>query len=230
MKRKGRPLLPAALPVPGSSAVAARPASRAADDEMDDEMGFGEVDAEGSGEPKTAQVADTEESDIADPTDTKDLVRQRAMRVTAEEEEPEALDELAEDALEATHEDAAVQPSAKLHAPPGTTRPQAKRGPAPAAAEEPKREGARPAGSEAAHGVARSIAAKALEVAAKVLAPARPAAKAPARPAPPKAKPAPPKKAAKPAPKPKKPIAKKPAARKPAKKAAVRKPAGKGKR
>jgi RNA polymerase-interacting CarD/CdnL/TRCF family regulator len=228
MKRKGRPLLPAALPVPGSTAVAARPASRAADDEMDDEMGLGDVDAEGSGEPKTAQAADTEESDIADPTDTQDLVRQRAMRVTAEEEEPEALDELAEDALEATHEDAAAQPSAKLHAPPGTTRPQAKRG-APAAAE-PKREVARPAGGEEAHGVARSIAAKALEVAAKVLAPARPSAKAPARPAPPKARPAPPKKAAKPAPKPKKPIAKKPAAKKPAKKAAVRKPAGKGKR
>jgi hypothetical protein len=160
------------------------------------------------------------------------------MRVTAEEENPEPLDVLAEEALEATHEDEAAQPSAKLHAPPGTTRPQAKRGAAPAAApklgppaaSEPKRADARTAGGEDGHGVARSIAAKALEVAAKVLAPAKTAAKAPARPAPPKAKPAPPKKSAKPAPKPNKPAAKRPAAKKPAKKAAVKKPARKGKR
>ena len=242
MKRKGKPLQPAALAVPGSSVGAARPASRAADDEMDDEMAFGEVDVEGGGESKAAQAADTEESDIADRAETKDLVRQRAMRVTAGEEEPEPLDELAKDALEATHEDAAAQPSAKLHAPPGTTRPQAKRGPAPAAAPkagppagpEPKRADARPAGGEEARGVARSIAAKALEVAAKVLAPAKPAARAPGRPAPSKAKPAPAKKAAKPAAKSKKPAAKKPAkkaaAKKPAKKAAAKKPAGKGKR
>jgi hypothetical protein len=227
MKRKGKPLQPAALAVPASSVGAPQPASRAGDDEMDDELDFADVDAQGGGEPKAVQAADTEESDIADPTETKDLIRQRAMRVTAEEEEPEALDELAEDALEATHEDAAAQPSAKVHAPPGTTRPQARGGPAPAG---PRREGARPAGGEEADGVARSIAAKALEVAAKVLAPAKPAAKAPARPAPPKAKTAPPKKAAKPPPKPKKPAVKKPAAKKPPKKAAVKKPAGKGKR
>jgi len=49
---QGRAAAARRSPVPGSSAVAARPASRAADDEMDDEMGFGEVDAEGSGEPK----------------------------------------------------------------------------------------------------------------------------------------------------------------------------------
>ena len=251
MKRKGRALQPATLGVPGAIAVARAP-SRAGDDELEDEMGLGdEVAAEGDGGPKAAKAADQEESDIADESETKDLVRQRAMRVTAEEEEPEALDELAEDALEATHEDAAAQPSARLHAPPGTTRPQAKRGapagPVPAAGpsarSEPKRTDGRASGPEQ-QGIARSIAAKALEIAAKAIGPAKPAAKAPetaakaigpAKPAakapsahaPSKAKPAPAKKArpagaSKPV---AKKAAKKPAARKPAKK-----PARKGKR
>jgi CarD family transcriptional regulator len=239
MKRKGRPLQPAALAVPASSVGVARPATRAGDDEMEDEADFGEeAEAVGDGEPKAAKVADEDESDIADPSETKDLVRQRAMRVTAGEDEPEPLDVLAEEALEATHEDAAAQPSAKLHAPPGTTRAQAKRGAAPApapragppAGSEPKRAESRPGGGDDGHGIARSIAAKALEVAAKVLAPAKPAAKAPARPAPPKEKPASAKRAAPKAPaKPKKPAAKKPAAKKPAKKPVAKK-AGKGKR
>jgi CarD family transcriptional regulator len=232
MKRKGRPLQPAALAVPGATAGVARPAVRAGDDEMDEDVDFpDEPVVEGDGEPKAAKVADEEESDIADPSETKDLVRQRAMRVTAEEEEPEPLDELAEDALEATHEQAAAQPSARLHAPPGTTRPQAKRGAAPGAAPktappagaEPKRpEPHAPRGDEGP-GVARAIAAKALAAAAKVLAPQKPAAKAPAA----KPKPAPAKKAAKPAAKAK---ARKPPARKPVKKPAAKKPAGKGKR
>jgi len=239
MKRKGRPLQPAALVPAASSVGAARPAARAGDDEMEDEMDFGDVvDVEGGGEPKVAKVADAEESDIADPDETKDLVRQRAMRVTAEEEEPEALDELAADALEATHEDVAAQPSAKLHAPPGTTRPQAKRGAAPPpppraappAGAEPKRTEAAPPGGD---GIARSVAAKVLEVAAKVLAQPKPPRKAPARPAPAKAKAAPARKVAKPAAKPAakpKPAAKKAAAKKPAKKPAAKKPARKGKR
>src|SRR4051812_46957746 len=93
MKRKGRPLQPAALVPAASSVGAARPAVRAGDDELDEEVEFGdEADADAGGEPKAAKAADTEESDIADPDETKDLVRQRAMRVTAEEEEPEALD------------------------------------------------------------------------------------------------------------------------------------------
>jgi hypothetical protein len=194
----------------------------ARDDDLDEDMDFGEeVDAE-AGEPKAAKEADAEESDIADPEETKDLVRQRAMRVTAEEEEPEALDELAADALAATHEDVAAEPSAKLHAPPGTTKPQAKRGAPPA---EPRRSEAPPPGGD---GVARSLAAKALEVAAKVLSPA---AKAPPRPPLAKARAAPARKpATKPAAK-AKPAAKKAVARKPAaKKAAAKKPAGKGKR
>jgi RNA polymerase-interacting CarD/CdnL/TRCF family regulator len=225
MKRKGRPLQPAALAPPGLSVGVPRPASRAGDDELDDEVDFGEVDVEASGEPKAVKVADAEESDIADPDETKDLVRQRAMRVTAEEEEPEALDELAAGALEATHEDVAAEPSAKLHAPPGTTKPQARRGSPPPAGAEPKRT---PPAADGP-GIARSVAAKALEVAAKVLVPQRSAPKAPDRPAPPKAKAAPVRKAAKPAAK-AKPAARKPAAKKPAKKPAAKKPAGKGKR
>src|SRR5439155_27390925 len=101
-----RPRQPAA-PAPAASSVgAARPAARAGDDEMEDEMDFGDVvDVEGGGEPKVAKVADAEESDIADPDETKDLVRQRAMRVTADEGEPEPLDALAADTVEATHEE-----------------------------------------------------------------------------------------------------------------------------
>src|SRR5262249_31995937 len=170
MKRKGKALQPATLGVPGASG-ARRAASRAGDDELDEEMELDEeVEAEGNGEPKSARAADQEESEIADESETKDLVRQRSMRVTAEEEEPEPLDELAEDALEATHEDAAAEPSARLHAPPGTTRPQARRGaPAPVGPEagppagsEPRRANASGKGA----GIARSIAAKALEIAA----------------------------------------------------------------
>src|SRR5712671_6574685 len=48
-------------------------------------------------------------------------------RAPAAAGEPEPLDELAEEALEATHEDEAAQPARKAHAPPGTTRPEAKR-------------------------------------------------------------------------------------------------------
>src|SRR5215813_1423188 len=99
MKRKGKALQPATLGVPGASG-AGRAASRAGDDELDEEMELDEeVEAEGNGEPKSARAADQEESEIADESETKDLVRQRSMRVTAEEEEPEPLDELAEDAL-----------------------------------------------------------------------------------------------------------------------------------
>src|SRR6266851_1182433 len=105
MKRKGRPLQPAALGVPDSSGPA-RAAARAGDDGMEDEVPFGdEVEVEGDGETKAVKAADQNESEIADESETKDLVRQRAMRVTAEEEEPEALDELAEDALEAAREE-----------------------------------------------------------------------------------------------------------------------------
>ena len=234
MKRKGRPLQPAALAIPGSSVGVARPAARAGDDDLDEDVDFPEEPlTDGDGEPKAAKIADEEESDIADTSETKDLVRQRAMRVTAEEEEPEALDELAADALKATHEDEAAEPSAKLHAPPGTTRPQAKRGAAPAgapktappASTEPKRAEAHAPRTDDGAGLARAIAAKALAAAAKVIAPQKPAAKAPAAA---KAK-APAKKPARPAAK-AKAHAKKPPARKPAKKPAAKKPAGKGKR
>src|SRR5918911_273357 len=130
MKRKGKPLQPATLAVPGSSSVAVAPraTARATDEDVEDEMDFAEDVEVEDGEPAAAKVADEEESEIADRDETGDLVRQRAMRVTAEEEEPEPLDELAADALAATHEDEAAEPSAKLHAPPGTTKPQAKRG------------------------------------------------------------------------------------------------------
>ena len=229
MKRKGRPLQPATLAPPGSSVVARAPA-RAGDDDLDDDLGFeegDEADVEGDGGSKAARAADQEESEVADPTDTKDLVRQRSMRVTAEEEEPEALDELAADALAATHEDEAEEPGPKVRAAPGTTLPQpARRGagttppkappavPAPRAAE---------AGPESGTGLARTIAAKALDAAANVLAPA----KAAARPAAAKSKPAAPKKAAKPAAKAKPAAARKPAAKKPAVKPAAKKPAKK---
>jgi CarD family transcriptional regulator, regulator of rRNA transcription len=226
MKRHGKPLQPAALAPPGSSTTAIRPAARAADGELDDDL-FGDTEETeavvADGEPAAAKVADEEESEIADPDETKDLVRQRAMRVTAEEEEPEPLDQLAAEALEATHEDEAAAPSARLHAPPGTTKPQAKRGAgptpqpkrAPSPASEPKSPPRPP--RNGAPALAKSVAAKALELAAKVLTPkqrlpkakAAPAKKAPARPA--KAKPA----------------AKKASATKPAKKSAVKKPAKK---
>jgi CarD family transcriptional regulator len=224
MKRKGKALQPATLAPPGSSSTGVRSAGRAADGEMEDEM-FEEdedVDAEGDGEPAAVKAADEEESEIADRDETKDLVRQRAMRVTAEEEEPEALDELAADALAATHEDDAALPSPRLHAPPGTTKPQAKRGgasappkSAPPPAAEPKATDARGAAT-AGPGVAKAVAAKALEIAAKVLAPKKPAAKAKA--------PAPKKRPARPA---KAKAAGKKAASKPAKKAAGKKPARK---
>src|SRR3954467_15882591 len=59
MKRKGRPLQPAALVPDGASVGAARPAARAGDDELEDEVDFGEeTDAEASGEPKAVKVAD----------------------------------------------------------------------------------------------------------------------------------------------------------------------------
>jgi RNA polymerase-interacting CarD/CdnL/TRCF family regulator len=231
MKRKGRPLQPASLVPAASSVGAARPAVRAGEEDVDEDVDFGEeTDAEAGGEPKAAKEADTEESDIADPDETKDLVRQRAMRVTAEEEEPEPLDQLAAEALAATHEDVAADPSPRLHAPPGTTKPQSKRGAAPPPAKaaapagaEPKRSEARPSGGD---GIARSIAAKALEAAAKVLSPAKAPPKAAV--AKPKAAPAhkPVKPAAKAKPAAKKTVAKKPAAKKPA----AKKPAGKGKR
>src|SRR5690348_14251231 len=54
MKRKGRPLQPAALGLPGSSVGAARPAVRAGDDDMDDEMDLGDEALETDGEPKAA--------------------------------------------------------------------------------------------------------------------------------------------------------------------------------
>jgi CarD family transcriptional regulator len=231
MKRKGKPLQPATLAPPGSSNAGVRPVARATDGELDEDL-FAEdeeVAAVSDGEPAAAKVADEEESEIADRDETKDLVRQRAMRVTAEEEEPEALDELAADALAATHEDEAALPSARLHAPPGTTKPQAKRGAAPAAAKsappatEPKSTEARSSGANGAPGLAKSVAAKALEIAAKVLAPKKPAAKAKAPPA--KKAPARPAKA--------KTAAKKPAgkpAKKPRGKGAAKKPAGRAKR
>ena len=98
------------------------------------------------------------------------------MRVTAEQEEPEPLDELARDALRATHEEEAARPGKRLHAPPGTTRPQAKR------PEPPRRPAAKPADGTAQ---VKALAAKALQAAAKVMAPTKQEAKV--RPAPKKA-------------------------------------------
>src|SRR5437762_5445382 len=93
MRRKGMPLKPAAL------TVAAPPAalrSRGDDEEGDDDLGVEEEEqtpAAGAGETEPAAVvaADEEEAEIADRSETKDLVRQRAMRVAAQAEEPEAL-------------------------------------------------------------------------------------------------------------------------------------------
>jgi CarD family transcriptional regulator len=193
MKRKGMALKPAALTV----AVAPPPVlrSRDADEEGDDELGLEEEErvpiAVGGTEPADAVAADEEEAEIADTSETKDLVRQRAMRVAGEAEEPEALDVLAEEALEATHEDEAARPARKAHAPPGSTRPEAKRGAKKSAArpkagpgqgEEPKGAPEASAGlKEAARrahdagGIAKAIAAKALEAAAKAIAPVAPA-------------------------------------------------------
>jgi RNA polymerase-interacting CarD/CdnL/TRCF family regulator len=231
MKRKGAPLRPAALAPPGSSVGTAR---RASDDELEDDLGFEDEEetparpTTDETEPADAVAADEDESEIADESETADRIRQRAMRVAAEEEEPEPLDRLARDALQATHEDEAVGPSRKVRAPPGEERQQPKRA--------PQKPPPSPA-EKRAPGLAKAIAAKALEVAAKAIAPAKreppkpaakPAAKkerAPSRPAPKKAAPA------------KKPAAKKaaaPAARKaqpkkPARKAAPAKKAkGKG--
>ena len=221
MKRKGKPLQPATLAVAGSSSGVVRAAARASDEDVDEEMDFGaDVDVETNGEPAAAKAADEEESEIADRDETTDLVRQRAMRVTAEEEEPEPLDQLAADALAATHEDEAAEPSPRLHAPPGTTKPQAKRpgaapaGPArsaPLPREEPTRPEAPPPSKST--GLATSVAAKALEVAAKVLTPRKTAAKA----KPGAGKKAPPRTA-------KKAAANKSRAKKPAKKPAAKKP------
>jgi RNA polymerase-interacting CarD/CdnL/TRCF family regulator len=121
MKRKGKPLQPATLSVPG--AVTGVRLARASDEEGDEDLG---AEEEETAAESAEETADAEESDIADRSKTQDVVRQRAMRVAAEEEKPEPLDELAEDALEATHEDEAARASRKLHAPPGTTRPQSK--------------------------------------------------------------------------------------------------------
>src|SRR6267154_2509781 len=126
MKRKGMALKPAALTVAGPPAAA-----RGRDDDdlgLEDEEEERAPAAAGETEPADAVAADEEEAEIADRSETKDLVRQRAMRVAGAADEPEPLDELAEEALEATHEDEAAQPARKAHAPPGTTRPEAKRG------------------------------------------------------------------------------------------------------
>src|SRR3982750_984468 len=93
MKRKGMALKPAALTVAGPSAAA-----RAREDDdlglEDEEEERAPAAAAGETEPADAVAADEEEAEIADRSETKDLVRQRAMRVTAESEEPEALDGL----------------------------------------------------------------------------------------------------------------------------------------
>src|SRR3954468_6016873 len=134
MKRKGVALKPAALTVAGTPAVA-----RARGEDDEDDLGLDEEEkpAAGETEPADAVAADEEEAEIADRSETKDLVRQRTMRIAGAADEPEALDDLAEEALEATHEDEAAAPSRKAHAPPGSTRPEAKRG-APKSAGRPK--------------------------------------------------------------------------------------------
>jgi CarD family transcriptional regulator, regulator of rRNA transcription len=111
MKRKGRPLQPAALAPPGSGG-AVRPAPRAGDEEMDDEMDFAD-DAEVDAEPQAAKPPLAEEAEDLSAAD---------------------LEEVAEPA-----------------------------GPAP-----------RPAGGLDGVGVSKTLAAKALEAAAKVLATTRP--------------------------------------------------------
>src|SRR3954462_10420292 len=181
MKRKGVALKPAALTVAGTPAVA-----RARSEDDEDDLGLEEEERPGAGEtePADAVAADEEEAEIADRSETKDLVRQRTMRIAGAADEPEPLDDLAEEALEATHEDEAAAPSRKAHAPPGATRPEAKRGAAksagrpkagPAPAEEPKdapEETGEPkiAGKRGAT-LAKAIAAKALEPPATAIAP-----------------------------------------------------------
>ena len=188
MKRKGILLKPAALTV-----AATVTSLRSREDDEDDAGLEGEAEqapAAGETEPADAVAADEEEAEIADRSETKDLVRQRAMRVAAESDAPEALDDLADEALEATHEDEAARPARKAHAPPGSTRPEAKRGAKKSAArpragpgqgEEPKEpleagtgsiEAAKGGGRHAA-ALAKAIAAKALEAAAKAIAPAK---------------------------------------------------------
>src|SRR5207237_4273696 len=102
MKRKGKPLQPATLTVTAAASTAVRLPARAGEDELVEEIGL-EEEVEGEGEPAAAKRADEEESEIADRSETKDLIRQRAMRVTAEEDEQEPLDELAREAHRATH-------------------------------------------------------------------------------------------------------------------------------
>ena len=185
MKRKGMALKPPALTVAGPAAPL-----RSREDEEDDLGLEGEEErapAAGETEPADAVAADEEEAEIADRSETKDLVRQRAMRVAAAAEEPQALDDLAEEALEATHEDEAARPAKKAHAPPGSLRPEAKRDARKSAArpragpgqgEEPKQTpeaatGPKEAAKNArqAAGIAKALAAKALEAAAKAIAP-----------------------------------------------------------
>jgi RNA polymerase-interacting CarD/CdnL/TRCF family regulator len=180
MKRKGVALKPAPL-----TAAAAAVVARARGEDDEDDLGLDEEEKPEAGETEPAAVvaADEEEAEIADRSETKDLVRQRVMRVAGEAEEPEALDDLAEEALEATHEDEAAAPSRKAHAPPGSTRPEAKRGAAksagrpkvgPALAEEPKEapEAAREPkiAAKRVASLAKAIAAKALEAAATAIA------------------------------------------------------------
>ncbi|HEY6146258.1 MAG TPA: CarD family transcriptional regulator, partial [Thermoanaerobaculia bacterium] len=224
MKRKGAPLKPPTLALPGSSGGTGR--GRATDDDLDDDLGLEDDEEEtparpaaGETEPAAAVAADEEEADIADRSETKDLIRQRAMRIAAEEEEPEPLDELAADALAATHEDGAARPSKKVRAVPGESGPPPRRAaadPAPA----PK---SAPRPPEKPASLAKAIAAKALQVAAKAIASSKEPKASPRKPAPPERR-----AAKKPAPA-KKPPAKKPAAKKPARKAAPAKKA-KGKR
>jgi len=192
MKRKGVALKPAALTVPGAALAALR-----AREDDDEDLGLDEEErvpaAPVETEPADAVAADEEEAEIADRSETKDLVRQRAMRVAASADDPEPLDELAEDALEATHENEAARPARKAHAPPGSTRPEAKRSAkksgarpkaGPGQGEEPKQAPESAAAKEAdmdthkAAGLAKAIAAKALEAAAKAIAPAKHAAPA----------------------------------------------------
>ncbi|MFL5391748.1 MAG: CarD family transcriptional regulator [Myxococcales bacterium] len=181
MKRKGVALKPAALTVAGTPAVA-----RARGEDDEDDLGLEEEEkpAAGETEPADAVAADEEEAEIADRSETKDLVRQRTMRIAGAADEPEPLDDLAEEALEATHEDEAAAPSRKAHAPPGATRPEAKRGAAksagrpkagPAPAEEPKdapeETGEPKIAGKRGPTLAKAIAAKPLEAAATAIAP-----------------------------------------------------------
>jgi hypothetical protein len=224
MKRKGAPLKPPTLALPGSSGATTR--ARATDDDVDDDLGLEDEEeatperpATGETEPAAVVAADEEEAEIADRSETKDLIRQRAMRIAAEEEEPEPLDELAADALEATHEDGAARPSKKVRAVPGESGPPPKRAAAPPVSA-PK---SAPPPPEKPASLAKAIAAKALQVAAKPIASGKEHKAAPRKPAPPE------RHAAKKPATAKKSAAKKPAAKKPARKAAPAKKA-KGKR